>query len=111
MVHMGEAQGSFANAVIDFAPGTLANAFSTTPDPALSALADKAALASTPAAESGYEQQLTARLDQLAWSVPVATVPVVEATSSRVANVPSTFLTLDMDPFSPVASQAWQAAS
>lgn len=110
-IYMGPADDAFSNVTSDFKPGTQGNAFATSEDPTLAALAQKAALASTVSAENAYEEQITTRLDELAWAVPVASVPTEQATSTAISNVPSQYLTLDPDPFSPVASQDWTPSS
>jgi peptide/nickel transport system substrate-binding protein len=85
---------------------SLGNAFYTV-NPQLNSLYAAAAAAPTVAAQDAYLQQLNAAMNQQAWFVPIALVESMQATSSSVQGVPSTFLTTDQDPVSPVASENW----
>jgi len=84
----------------------LANAFGTT-SPQLNTLYDQVAAASTPAEITAASQALNTAMNASAWFVPIALVESMQATASSVADVPSSFLTTDQDPVSPVASQNW----
>lgn len=55
-------------------------------------------------------QAATARLDELVYAVPIATVPSLQAVSTNISNVPQEFWTTEMNPFSPGAGEAWQTA-
>ena len=56
-------------------------------------------------------QQATTRLDTLSWAVAIASVPTLQVVSGSVKNVPATFSTTELDPFSPVASQNFYTAN
>jgi peptide/nickel transport system substrate-binding protein len=86
----------------------LANAFGTT-SPQMNALVTQAAAAPSAAAQDTALEQLNTAMNQQAWFVPIALVESMQATSSSVQGVPSTFLTVDQDPLSPVTSQDWSA--
>lgn len=92
----------------NLAPGSLVNiwgATSTDLDSAMMA----AASAPTVAAQATKLQQVTATLDRLLWIVPLAVTGQYAAAASGVHNVPATIKSqlIAIDPFSPVASQAW----
>jgi hypothetical protein len=55
-------------------------------------------------------QKVTARLDQLAWVVPIAITNVAQITRPTVKNVPSTYKTVDPDPVSPVTGDNWYSS-
>ncbi|MGD0554151.1 MAG: ABC transporter substrate-binding protein [Streptosporangiaceae bacterium] len=87
----------------------LANAFGTSSSQ-MNALYAQVAAASTPAAVTAASQALNTAMDSNAWFVPIALVLSMQATASSVQNVPSSFLTVDQDPVSPVTSQNWALA-
>ena len=89
--------------------GSIANAYGLS-DPQANALYASASSASTAAAQTGYLQRLNERLDSLAWVAPIALIDSIQMTASSVKNVPATFKTTDLDPFSPVTSQNWYSA-
>jgi hypothetical protein len=55
-------------------------------------------------------QAATARLDELVYAVPIASIPTLQAIGSKVGNVTKQFWTIEMNPFSPVTNQAWGPA-
>jgi peptide/nickel transport system substrate-binding protein len=85
---------------------SLGNAFYTV-SPQLNTLYADAAAAPTVAAQDTYLQQLNTAMNQQAWFVPIALVESMQATSSSVRGVPSSFLTTDQDPVNPVTSENW----
>jgi peptide/nickel transport system substrate-binding protein len=52
----------------------------------------------------------TTRLDELVYAVPIASIPTLQAVSSKVAGVSEKFWTIEMNPFSPVTNEAWGPA-
>lgn len=110
IIYMGRATDAYSNAVVEFAPMTLANARSTEPEPSVVAGAEAVALAADADAAAKAQRELTAVLDGLGWSVPIAVVPLVQATNGSIAGVPTSFLTTALDPFSPVTEDNWKPA-
>jgi ABC-type transport system substrate-binding protein len=90
-------------------PGGPANAFKLT-DPTLNQLIAAASAAPTLAGQDAGMQKVTARLDQLAWVVPIAITNVAQFTRPTVKNVPSTYKTVDPDPVSPVTGDNWYSS-
>jgi peptide/nickel transport system substrate-binding protein len=92
-----------------FKPGAFANPLRVPLDPELTTLMQAAA--SAPVAQQEQKAQAaTARLDELVYAVPIATVPSLQAVSPNISNVPQEFWTTEMNPFSPGAGEAWQTA-
>jgi peptide/nickel transport system substrate-binding protein len=90
-----------------FKPGAFANPLGVPLDKQLTTLMQAAA--SAPVAQQGQKDQAaTARLDELVYAVPIATVPSLQAVSTNISNVPQEFWTTEMNPFSPGAGEAWQ---
>jgi peptide/nickel transport system substrate-binding protein len=87
-------------------PGTYDNAFDLN-DATLNRLLTQASEAQGTAAQNAGMVQVTDRLNQLAWAVPVAAADNLELISSSVHNVPSSYAITDLDPVSPVTSQNW----
>lgn len=92
----------------NLAPGSLVNIWGATSTDLNNAVT-AAASAPTVAAQATGLQQVTATLDRLLWIVPLAVTSQYAATASAVHNVPATIKSqlIAIDPFSPVASQAW----
>jgi peptide/nickel transport system substrate-binding protein len=93
-----------------FRPMGLANPLGVPLDPRLTTLMHEAATATDPQDQEAKVRAVTARLDELVYAVPIASVPTLQAVSSRVANVSEKFWTIEMNPFSPVADEAWGPA-
>lgn len=89
-------------------PGQTENLWGAT-DSVLDADLAAAATGSTVATQDAALQQVTARLDRLAWIVPVAVTANYAAVASSVHNVATTNKSqlIVVDPFSPDTSQAW----
>ena len=100
----GEYTESMQN-ILDAGTGT-GNIFGPT-DPQVSSLLAQMAAASNATALSTAAQELTDRLDTLAWYIPVAQVDTVELYSPSLHNVPQNFQTIDLDPISPVGADSW----
>jgi len=103
--------GAFFEAYINFSPGAYMNPFKLASDPTLDGLIKQAGLAGTQSEQNSLMEAATARLDQLEWAVPVASVPTLQATRQGVANVASTYLTNELDPFSPVTGGNWYSSN
>jgi peptide/nickel transport system substrate-binding protein len=87
------------------------NPFGTT-DPALTSLLGQAAAAQTPAQEAPFFDQVSARLTQLAWFVPVVTQNFTFLVSPKVSGVGQVSLAATgvMNPVGPEANLSWYAA-
>lgn len=90
-----------------FRPMGLANPLGVPVDGQLTTLMHDAATAPTPDEQDKKMQAATARLDQLVYAVPIASIPTLQAVSSKVSNFAKTFWTIEMNPFSPVTDEAW----
>ncbi|MFJ6652347.1 ABC transporter substrate-binding protein [Microbacterium sp. NPDC091313] len=53
-------------------------------------------------------QDVTARLDELMYVVPIAAISSLQAVSADVKNVPDQFWSIEANPFSPVPDEAWE---
>ncbi|WP_206791979.1 ABC transporter substrate-binding protein [Amycolatopsis sp. MtRt-6] len=93
-----------------FRPMGLANPLGVPLDPQLTDLMRAAATTADPQDQEAKIRIATARLDELVYAVPIASIPTLQAISSKVANVREKFWTIEMNPFSPVASEAWRPA-
>lgn len=105
------ATGTFSLSEVNFSAGAYMNPFKVAADPTLEKLVKKAGLAATRSEQNTLMKAATDRLDELEWAVPVASVPTLQATRKNVANVPSSFLTRELDPFSPVTSENWYSSN
>ena len=103
--------GTFSLVHVQFGTNGPFNPFGAPGDATLNNLVSSAAAASTAAEQSTLMQAATARFDQLAWEIPVASVPTVQATRASVQNVPATFQLRELDPFSPVTSDNWYSSN
>ncbi|MDX3193452.1 ABC transporter substrate-binding protein [Streptomyces sp. MN03-5084-2B] len=92
-----------------FRPMGLANPLGVPLDPQLTTLM-RAAATAAPQDQEAKTKLATARLDELVYAVPIASIPTLQAISSKVANVREKFWTIEMNPFSPVANEAWRPA-
>ncbi len=93
-----------------YRPMGLTNPLGVPLDPQLTALMNEAATTADPKEQALKTQAATVRLDQLAYAVAIASVPTLQAIGSKVGDVTKQFWTLEMDPFSPVANEAWGPA-
>jgi ABC-type transport system substrate-binding protein len=84
-----------------FNPGAVGNPLKLPNDEEILSMISAAALADDPEQQEELRQEATARLDEEVLAVPIATVPTIQAISSDIVNVPETFVTLQMNPFSP----------
>jgi peptide/nickel transport system substrate-binding protein len=102
------AQSIYTTMKSALAPGQTENLWGAA-DASLSASLTTAASASTVAAQDSALGQVTDTLDRLAWVVPIAVSANYAAVMTGVHNVPATNKSqlIVVDPFSPVASQAW----
>lgn len=105
------ATGTFSLAKVNFSAGAYMNPFKVATDPTLEKLVKQAGLAATQSEQNTLMKAATARLDELEWAVPVASVPTLQATRKDITNVPSSYLTRELDPFSPVTSENWSPAN
>ncbi|MGI5132426.1 ABC transporter substrate-binding protein [Pseudonocardia sp. CA-107938] len=94
-----------------FRPMGLANPLGVPLDPQLTTLMQAAAASADPQDQEAKIKLATARLDELVYAVPIASIPTLQAVSSKVANVGEKFWTIEMNPFSPVTNEAWRPAS
>ena len=101
------ATGLSSLAYVNFESGAYMNPFKVPSDAQLDQLLQKAALSATAEGQEQGMQAATARLDELEWAVPIATVPTFQATQKNVTNVPQQFYTRDLNPFSSVTSRNW----
>ena len=102
--------GTYTDASFEFAPkGGIINPFGMPADSQLMGLIRTAALAPITQQDT-LMQAATKRLDTLSWVIPVSDVPTQQALSGRVRNVPKTFSTYELDPFGPVAADAFYSA-
>lgn len=100
----------FSQVTQQMEPGSIGDAWGLV-DPTLNALVTKAASAPTLAGQNAGFEKVTARVDQLAWVVPIAVTDVTQYTSKTISNVPSTYETIDPDPVSPITASNWEPAS
>ncbi|MFI5954346.1 ABC transporter substrate-binding protein [Cryptosporangium sp. NPDC051539] len=91
-----------------FRPMGLANPLSVPLDPQLVTLMHAAATTADTKDQEAKMRTATARLDELVYAVPIASIPTLQAISSKVKNVSKTFWTIEMNPFSPIANEAWR---
>jgi peptide/nickel transport system substrate-binding protein len=108
MVLSTPAQSIYTSLKSALVPGQTENLWGNT-DPTLDADLAAAASAPTVAAQDAGLQQVTERLDQLNWIIPIAVTATYAATAASVHNLPASNLTQlnAIDPFSPDAAQAW----
>ncbi|MGQ4437010.1 MULTISPECIES: ABC transporter substrate-binding protein [unclassified Streptomyces] len=93
-----------------FRPRGLANPLGVPLDRELTTLMQAAATTAGPEDQEVKMRAATARLDELVYAVPIASIPTLQAVSSKVANVSEKFWTVEMNPFSPVTNEAWRPA-
>ncbi len=93
-----------------FRPRGLANPLGVPVDRQLTALMHEAATTADPNEQASKIRAATARLDELVYAVPIASIPTLQAISSKVGNVTKQFWTIEMNPFSPVTNEAWRPA-
>ncbi|MEW1648709.1 ABC transporter substrate-binding protein [Streptomyces sp. NPDC091219] len=93
-----------------FRPRGLANPLGVPLDRKLTTLMQAAATTAGPEDQEVKMRAATARLDELVYAVPIASIPTLQAVSSKVANVSEKFWTVEMNPFSPVTNEAWRPA-
>lgn len=105
------AVGTMSLAYVNFQQGAYMNPFKMPSDPQLDALLKDATLAATPAEANERMKAATARMDELEWAVPVAVVPTLQATREDVQNVPDTFYSRELNPFSPVTDENWHSGT
>ncbi len=86
--------------------GGLANAKNLPLDDDLVAKLNAAATADT-AKQKDLVKDVTSRLDELVYAVPIASIPSLQAVKAGVQNVPAKYWTIEANPFSPVTSEAW----
>ncbi|MFF7394780.1 ABC transporter substrate-binding protein [Streptomyces scabiei] len=98
--------GLSAAAYGHFRPGGLSNPLKTPLDGTLEAALQEAAL-SAPEDQEQKMVEATTILDELVYSVPVASVPTVQGVNSKIKNVVGEYWTTEADPFGPTASEAW----
>ncbi|MER2133319.1 MAG: ABC transporter substrate-binding protein [Arthrobacter sp.] len=87
--------------------GGLVNPRQVPLDDELASLLTSAA-AADPAEQADLAAQVTERLDELVYAVPIAQVPTVQAVVSEVQNVPEQFFSITSNPFSPIDGEAWR---
>jgi peptide/nickel transport system substrate-binding protein len=85
---------------------SLGNAFYTT-DPVMNQLFSEAASAPSVAGQDAYLQDLNHEMNEQAWFLPIALTLSMQATSSSLTGVASSFLTTDQDPCNPVTAKNW----
>jgi peptide/nickel transport system substrate-binding protein len=102
------AQSIYTTLKSALAPGQTENLWAAT-NATLNSEMTAAATAPTVAGQNSGLQQVTATLDQLAWLVPIAVSADYAAVRTVVHNVPAinNSQLIVIDPFSPVAAQAW----
>lgn len=66
-----------------------------------------AATNSDPAQQVELSKAVTARLDELVYAVPIASIPTVQAVGAKVVNVPQQYFSIEANPFAPVTKDAW----
>jgi len=88
-------------------PGHLGNGYSIN-DPVLDQLLLAAASAPTVQTQDAGLVKVTQRIDQQAWSAPIALVPDLVLVRSGVEHVPASAVLTNVDPFGPFAALAWQ---
>ncbi|MGC5567806.1 ABC transporter substrate-binding protein [Streptomyces sp. FR-108] len=93
-----------------FRPTALANPLRVPLDSELTTLMQAAATTADPEDQEVKMRAATKRLDELVYAVPIASIPTLQAVSSKVDNVSEKFWTIEMNPFSPIANEAWRPA-
>lgn len=100
------ALGTFSLVKVQYGPNGPYNPLGAPGDDELTAMVDEAAKASEDQQQS-LMQAATTRFDELAWEIPVASVPTIQVVGSQVKNVPETFQNRELDPFSPETDGNW----
>lgn len=91
--------GTFTNAYFSFSEqGGIINPYQVPVDQDFLDLVSAAAAAPVDE-QADLMKEATARLDELSYAVPVASVPVLQVMRGDIENVPSTFVTYELDPF------------
>lgn len=88
--------------------GGLANPKNVPLDDELVTRLHAAATSADPAEQKELVKEATARLDELVYVVPIASIPTIQAVNADVRNVPDEYWTIEANPFSPAAAEAWQ---
>jgi peptide/nickel transport system substrate-binding protein len=87
--------------------GGIGNVFGAS-DARLNTLLAANAAATTPTTQAKTAIQVTHRLDELAWYIPIVDEESNQVTSTGVKNVVKTFYTVDLDPVAPSPLLEWQ---
>lgn len=111
VVFTGQGLSAYGTATVNLSPMGYFNPFGLPGDDALNQAVTAAALAATPEEQAELEQEATALMDGLYWAVPIVAQTSIQATTNAVAGVPDTFVTRELNPFGPIAADAWAPAT
>lgn len=103
----GISQGIYALFRSGMPMGGLANPKNIPLDEKLVAAMKAASASSDPEEQKKLSQAVTAQLDELVYAVPIASMPTLQAIDAKVVNVPKQYYTIEANPFSSVATEAW----